>query len=112
MSRGGVAVGPKFSGKGWTMRRVSLLVCVLVAAVASRQDVWAQFDGGERPKPSPWKISPPRHGEVPEEDRLARERLIKLIEEKQTDDFRRRFRVVVPDKPTGLPDDYECPDVR
>jgi hypothetical protein len=63
-------------------------------------------DEGKRPRRE-WVVAPPRDGPMTAKDRLARKGLVDLIEENQTEEFRKLFQVDVPDEPTGLPDDYD-----
>ena len=46
-------------------------------------------------------------GQITAKDSRARKSLINLIQQKQDGHFRKHYKVVVPEKPTGLPDDYD-----
>ncbi|NQT40422.1 MAG: hypothetical protein HQ581_23210 [Planctomycetes bacterium] len=54
-----------------------------------------------------WKVAPPRDGPMTAEDRRAHKMMVELIEKEQTPEFRKWFRVVVPEEPTGLPENYD-----
>jgi hypothetical protein len=58
-------------------------------------------------EPSPWLEKPVRLGGISDKDWIAREHLLNSLNEKQTDEFRRDWEVVIPELPTGLPDDYD-----
>jgi hypothetical protein len=54
-----------------------------------------------------WIVMPSREGRVTAKDRRAHEALKGLVEKNQSPLFRERYSVVLSDKPTGLPDDYD-----
>lgn len=57
--------------------------------------------------PSPWVVAPRREGPLTAKDRRARDAFLKLIDGSQDEEYRKEFEIVVPDRPTGLGDDYD-----
>ena len=55
----------------------------------------------------PWLKAPVRRGVATGKDKAAREELLKLVESRQDDDFRKSFKVFIRDEPSGLPRDYD-----
>jgi hypothetical protein len=56
---------------------------------------------------SPWVVPPKLGREIPAADVAARKELLALIERKQDDKFRKRYRLIVPEQATGLSGNYE-----
>ncbi|MFN0020669.1 MAG: hypothetical protein ACKVP0_20615 [Pirellulaceae bacterium] len=55
----------------------------------------------------PWLKAPVRRGVATGKDKAAREEILALIERRQDAEFRKQFKVVIPDQPSELPRDYD-----
>jgi len=57
---------------------------------------------------SGWILTPPvAEGRLSEQDRIARESLQRLVDRDQHEAFRAEIAIAVPERPTGLPGDYD-----
>ncbi len=70
-------------------------------------DLWDPAPGPWTPYSDAWVVAPSREGAMTAEDLRARKTLNKLVQKNQSDQFRKYYSVALPNKPTGLPDDYD-----
>ena len=71
--------------------------------LAGGQFCYAQSDEAD----SAWVVAPRREGPPTAKDRRARAAFLKLVEKSQDEEYRKSFVVVVPERPTGLGEDYD-----
>src|SRR5687768_5127508 len=76
------------------------LACLLVASL--RGD-----DALDAERAKVWLVRPKAQAKLSQQDREARNSFIKLIEDKQTKEFRDAMRVIVPETSSGVPEKYE-----
>jgi hypothetical protein len=88
------------------MHKITIWIVVAVISSSAAWSVTAVRAQLPRAR-SPWQVEPLRIGELTERDRTARESFLKLVDEEQEAEYRRHYRVMVAEMPSGLPDDYD-----